>query len=123
MNARAIARVYAALASGQVDGVRLLPPERIKLASALQYAGPDFMGGGMHHKAHGYHLGEPGSAMSEWQVCFGHAGAGGSYGFADPEYGLSFGICKTRMVNAEPGTDAATVIARAIRETLGIPEA
>jgi CubicO group peptidase (beta-lactamase class C family) len=123
MNARSIARVYAALASGEVDGVRLLTPERIKLASALQYAGPDFMGGGMHHKALGYHLGETGSVMSERRSCFGHAGAGGSYGFADPEYGLSFGICKTRMVDAAPGTGAAMVIACAIRETLGIPEA
>lgn len=123
MNARAIARVYAALAAGEVDGVRLLTPERIKLASALHYAGPDFMGGGMHHKALGYHLGETGSAMSQRQSCFGHSGAGGSYGFADPEYGLSFGICKTRLVNAAPGADAATVIASAIRQTLGIPEA
>jgi CubicO group peptidase (beta-lactamase class C family) len=122
MNARAVARHYAALASGEIDGVRLLTPERIRLASALQYAGPDVMSGGMHHKALGYHLGEAQSTMSERQSCFGHAGAGGSYGFADPDYGLSFGLCKTRMVDSAPGTDAATVIAREIRAALDIPE-
>ncbi len=122
MNARAIARHYAALASDEVDGVRLLTPERIRQASELQYAGPDCMTGGMHHKGLGYHLGEKQSTMSERQACFGHAGAGGSYGFADPEYEFSFGICKTRMVDAAPGTGAATIIARAIRECLGISE-
>jgi CubicO group peptidase (beta-lactamase class C family) len=123
MNARAIARIYAALASSEVDGVRLLTPERIRQASALQYEGPDVMAGGMHRKALGYHVGDRNSTMSERLACFGHAGAGGSYGFADPEYGLSFGICKTRMVDAAPGADAATIIARAIRECLRIPEA
>jgi CubicO group peptidase (beta-lactamase class C family) len=81
------------------------------------------MTGGMHRKALGYHVGDRNSTMSERLACFGHAGAGGSYGFADPEYGLSFGICKTRMVDAAPGADAATIIARAIRECLRIPEA
>ena len=36
MNAHAIARHYAALLPGGVDGIQLLPPDRVKLATALQ---------------------------------------------------------------------------------------
>jgi len=36
MSARAIARHYAALLPGGVDGVALLPPERVREATAWQ---------------------------------------------------------------------------------------
>jgi CubicO group peptidase (beta-lactamase class C family) len=123
MNARAIARHYAALISDGVDGVRLLTPERLRLATALQYEGEDVLTGGRHHKALGYHLGETLSPMSERSSAFGHGGAGGSLGFADPEHRFAFGLSKTRMTDSARAEDAAAFLAaRAIREALGIPE-
>lgn len=123
MNARALARHYAALASPTLDGVRLLPPERIEQASALQIEAPDRVLGVPVRRALGYHLGEPQSAMSARSTAFGHAGAGGSLGFADPAYQFAFALTKNRMQNAAPGDDAAFLIAREVRRALGIPDA
>jgi CubicO group peptidase (beta-lactamase class C family) len=123
MNARALARHYAVLASPALDGVRLLPAERIQEASALQIEAPDRVLGVPVRRALGYHLGEPQSAMSARSTAFGHAGAGGSLGFADPAYQFAFALTKNRMQNAAPGDDAASLIAREVRRALGIPEA
>jgi CubicO group peptidase (beta-lactamase class C family) len=123
MNARALARHYAALAIPALDGVCLLPAERIGQASALQREAPDRVLGVPVRRALGYHLGEPQSAISGRMSAFGHAGAGGSLGFADPAYQFAFALTKNRMQNAAPGDDAAFLIAREVRRALGIPEA
>ncbi len=123
MNARAIARHYAALAcGGQLDGVQILAPERVKIASALQVEAIDLVFGTLARRALGYHLGEPLSPMSERITAFGHAGMGGSFGFADPEYRFAFGLTKTRMVEGPPEQRAAYLVAREVRAALGIPE-
>ncbi|MDQ5853911.1 MAG: beta-lactamase family protein, partial [Chloroflexota bacterium] len=121
-NARSLARHYAVLAAGELDQVRLLPPERIQRASALAVAGMDLVLGVPVRRALGYHLGEPLSAMSERITAFGHAGAGGTIGFADPAYRFAFALTKNRMVNALPGQDVALLVAREVRAGLGIPE-
>jgi CubicO group peptidase (beta-lactamase class C family) len=122
MSARALARHYAALASPTLDGVCLLPAGRIGQASALQIEAPDRVLGVPVRRALGYHLGEPQSAMSARSTAFGHAGAGGSLGFADPAYQFAFALTKNRMQNAAPGDDAATLIAQEVRRALGISE-
>ena len=121
-NARSLARHYAALASGELDGIRLLSPERIRLATALLVEGDDLVFGGPVRRALGYHLGGPLSPMSERATAFGHAGAGGSIAFADPTYRFAFAITKNRMVDAAPGQDTAFLVAREARSALGIPE-
>src|SRR4051812_21096707 len=73
MNARALARHYAALAGPALDSVSLLPPKRIQQASALQLEGRDRVLGVPVRRALGYHLGEPQSAMSARSTAFGHA--------------------------------------------------
>ena len=50
-------------------------------------------------------------------------GAGGALGFADPEHRFAMGLAKGRMTDMAPGKDAASLVAMAIREALGIPEA
>jgi CubicO group peptidase (beta-lactamase class C family) len=102
--------------------VQLLPPERIRAASALLVTGNDRMFGWPVRRALGYHLGEPQSAMSERITAFGHAGAGGTIGFADPAYHFAFALTKNRMLNALPDEEAAFLVAREVREALGIPE-
>jgi len=121
MSARAIARHYAALI-GEVDGVRLLPAERVRIATELQTSDVDMALGFPIRKALGYWLGGPLSPMSERATAFGHPGAGGSTGFADPDYGLAVGFTKNRLVTAtDPTRAAAYRVAERIRAVLEIP--
>jgi CubicO group peptidase (beta-lactamase class C family) len=121
-NARSLARHYAALA-GAVAGPRLLSPERMQLATTLQTDADDLVVGPGPRKALGYWIGgDPFSPFGSRPTVFGHGGAGGSIGFADPDNGFAFALTKTRMVDALPGEGAAAVVARATRAALGIPE-
>lgn len=120
MNARSLARHYAALAGGKLDGVQLLPQERISRAAALLYEGDDRVLGGPARRALGYHLGEPLSAMGTRTGVFGHAGAGGSLGFADPDHHFAFALTKNRMVDSAPSEGAAYLVANRLRDALGI---
>ena len=122
MNARAIARHYAALVDDGVDGVRLLPPERVAAAATLQTDARDKVHGVPVPKALGYFLGGPLSPMGNRRSAFGHGGTGGSTGFADPEHRFAFALTKNRLVVAPPGDGAAIRVARETRAALGIPD-
>ena len=122
MTARDVARHYAALI-GPVDGVRLLPAERIATATTLQTSEEDLVLGYRVRKALGYWLGGKYSAFSERITAFGHAGASGATAFADPAYGLAVGFAKNvvRGITRTPGESAAFRVARCIRDAFGIP--
>lgn len=120
MNARAIARHYAALI-GTVGGVRLLSPECIRAATTLQMEGNDVVLGRPAARALGFALGGPLSVMSDRRTAFGHAGTGGAIGFADPEYHFAFALTKNRLETSPPGEGSAVTVARAVRSALGIP--
>jgi CubicO group peptidase (beta-lactamase class C family) len=122
-NARSLARVYAALIGDGVDGIRLLPPERVRQATALQVEGIDAVGGQPQRFALGYSLGGPDSAAGPRRTAFGHRGYGGAYAFADPDYGLAVGLTKNRLVLNVPNQDSTWRILHAVRESLGIPDA
>lgn len=123
MTARAIARHYAALV-GAVDGVRLLPAQRIAIATELQTEAVDAVIGAPIRKALGYFLGGPLSPMSGRISAFGHPGAGGSIGFADPAYRLAIGFTKNRLsTTLDPSQSAAYRVAHRVREVLDIPTA
>ncbi|HWP66284.1 MAG TPA: serine hydrolase domain-containing protein [Candidatus Limnocylindria bacterium] len=94
-NARALARFYAALI-GDVDGVRLLAPATIAAAAETQAAGPDRVIFVETRYGLGFAL-QPMLAPGAGPRSFGHPGAGGSLGFADPDAGLAFGYVSTRM--------------------------
>ena len=122
MNARSLARHYAALAQGgELDGVRLLSRERVAIASALQTDGMDVVFGEETRRALGYELGDPLSAMKS-PTAFGHGGSGGSVGFADPERRLAFGLTKTLLKSRVPGEDTASLVAEVVRSVLDIAE-
>lgn len=115
--ARAAARMYAALL-GEVDGVRLLTPERTRLASAVAVDGKDRTFLGRSTKGLGYFLGLP--EMARETTSFGHHGSGGSIAFADRERGLSFALTRTRLVS--PEVDTGRVLANEVRSLVSQPD-
>jgi CubicO group peptidase (beta-lactamase class C family) len=99
--AAALARVYGALAcGGEVDGVRVLSPEAIARASAVRAEAVDALFGMPLRLGLGFWISQPevpGLAFGPHEGAFGHPGAGGSLGFADPEARLGFGYVCNRM--------------------------
>ncbi len=96
-NARATARVYSALAcGGAVNGVRLLTPETIEEATLETSSGIDFVLRRPSRFGLGFQLTQPERPLGPNPRSFGHFGAGGSLGFADPDARLSFGYTANR---------------------------
>ena len=90
-NARAVARIYSALAcGGGVDGIRLLRTETIDEAIVEMSAGLDVVLRRPSRFGLGFQLTQPASPLGPNPRSFGHFGAGGSLGFADPEARLAF---------------------------------
>jgi CubicO group peptidase (beta-lactamase class C family) len=101
-DARSLSRLYAALV-GDVEAderfpaaSRVLDPQTVASASACQTEGNDLVlffettfGLGFMTSSAFSPYGGPGS--------FGHAGAGGSMGFAHPEHGIACGYVMSRM--------------------------
>ena len=96
-DARSLARVYGALAcGGSLDGVAVLSPESIARATTEQAAGPDAMLPNPTRFAQGFCLSMDGY-MGPNPRSFGHPGAGGSLGFADPDRRVGFGYVMNQM--------------------------
>jgi CubicO group peptidase (beta-lactamase class C family) len=93
-NARALARVYAALArGGELDGVRLISAGAIARAAERQVLGKDRTIGIENEFALGFHRngGSPLMRLGNSPTGFGHGGAYGSIGLADPGPRIGFG--------------------------------
>jgi CubicO group peptidase (beta-lactamase class C family) len=103
-SAAALARVYGALAcGGEIGGVRLLSAAAIERARSVQAEGIDPLLGIPLRMGLGYWLSQPGKrgfAFGPNEGAFGHPGAGGSLGFADPQARLGFGFVANRMGSA-----------------------
>ena len=97
-NARALARVYGALArGGELDGVRILSPATIEQAIVEQANGPDAVLGMATRLGLGFFLSMPGYPLGPNPRSFGVPGGGGSLGFADPDAKVGFGYAMNRM--------------------------
>ena len=98
-NARGVARVYAALAcGGSLDGVRLLGRDTIDRLREESWFGRCAQTDRIFRYAHGFFLNEPRmSAMGINPRSFGHPGAGGALGFADPENRIAFSYSPNLM--------------------------
>ena len=89
--ARAVARIYAALAGGgTLDGTRVLAPETIAEAVREVSYGPDRVLTRPSRFGLGFQLTMPERPIGPNPGAFGHFGAGGSLGFADPAASLAF---------------------------------
>ena len=98
-DARSLARLYGALADGgQLDGVRVLQPETIANATVEQSYGEDAVLFMPTRLALGYFLDIPEMQISPSGKIFGHAGAGGSFGYADPEAKMGIGYTMNKML-------------------------
>jgi CubicO group peptidase (beta-lactamase class C family) len=95
-SARAIARMYAALL-GEVDGVRLISPDRLRQATAVAASGVDEIFGNPSRWGLGYSIGLLGSAGQDTLTAFGMGGAGGSFAYGDTATGVAFGLTKNRL--------------------------
>ncbi len=113
MNARAIARHYASLLPGGVDGIELLSPETIERATTLNRIEDVPIEHMSHHFGLGYGLKGPHTDIS---ACFGHGGYGGAAGYADQRNHLAVGVTKNTM--GAPRS-AAELVRAVLLETLG----
>ena len=99
--ARAIARLYSALATdGTLDGVHVLGPEMVARAIAEQVNGPDLVLERPTRYGLGFQLTMPERRLGPGPRAFGHFGAGGSLGFADPDARVAIGYA---MNQGRPG--------------------
>ncbi len=125
MNARSLAKHYALLAGrGELGGVRLLSPERVDEMRSLQSDAVDAVIGSPYRRGLGYWLGGQldnanAAVFGPNPGAFGHPGAGGSIGWADPESGLGVAILKNRMLApATPAENPLVEIANTIRREI-----
>jgi CubicO group peptidase (beta-lactamase class C family) len=91
-NARAVARLYSALAGdGDLDGVHVLSPDIIARAIGEQVYADDMVLQRPTRFGLGFQLTMAERRLGPGPRAFGHFGAGGSLGFADPDARLAFG--------------------------------
>jgi len=96
--ARALAALYGGLASGgESNGYRVLTPASIKRAHTEQAYGPDLVLGVVSRWGLGFALNQPVTPLGPNPRTFGHPGAGGSLGFADPNARIGFGYTMNQM--------------------------
>jgi CubicO group peptidase (beta-lactamase class C family) len=102
-SARALAKMYAALAlGGELDGVRIVKRESLEQAIVPTNAPGEIdktIGQPMRWGT-GWHIGS--AAEGANMRTFGHGGRGGQMGWADLDRGLSFGFTTTGQLQAEP---------------------
>jgi CubicO group peptidase (beta-lactamase class C family) len=128
MSAAAIARLYALLAQGgELDGVRLLSPDRIRIATEMQVDEVDVILQQAVRRALGYALGGVAGggmeALASRPKAFGHSGLGGSLGFADPERNFAFGFTKNFMERNDPEqTKTSSIVCREVERALGLDQ-
>jgi CubicO group peptidase (beta-lactamase class C family) len=90
--------MYAALL-GEVDGVRLVPPERLAQATAVSSSGIDEVFGMPTTWGLGYGIGGPGGDAQDSPTVFGLGGVGGSFACGDTASGLAWAVTKNRVSN------------------------
>jgi CubicO group peptidase (beta-lactamase class C family) len=97
-NARALSRFYSALArGGEVDGVRILSRAQVQQCYVEQSNGIDAVLSVPMRFGLGYRLTQPAAPYGPNPHTFGHTGAGGSLGFADPDARLGFAYTMNQM--------------------------
>jgi CubicO group peptidase (beta-lactamase class C family) len=116
-NARSLARMYAATI-GEVDGVRLLDRDTMNLARTQRAMGDDLTLLVPSRFGAGYWLHDSSTPMIQ-DGSFGHPGAGGSLGYANPELGVGYGYVMNQMGNAITGDRRAIALNDGVAASLG----
>jgi CubicO group peptidase (beta-lactamase class C family) len=116
-SAAALARMYAATI-GEIDGVRLLKAATVRAATVEQSNGPDLSIPIETRFGLGFAL-PPMLSTNCGPASFGHPGAGGSLGFADPEASLAFGYVTNDLRFDPTGDPRVTALLEAVYDCLG----
>jgi CubicO group peptidase (beta-lactamase class C family) len=123
-NARSLSRMYAGLIGSLPDApaAPLLTPAQVDAARQTQTDGADrclffdtSFGLGFFTASEFAPYGGAGS--------FGHSGAGGSMGFADPENGIAAGYVMNRMAQNLSGDPRTRGLVQASYDAIGAPVA
>ena len=112
--ARSLAKMYAALI-GEVDGKRLLDEEALRRAIRPEAEGTDRILGQPTRWGLGFSLSSERSALLG-PKSFGHAGAGGSIGVADPDSGVA--MAYVMNLHKMSDDDRAARLMEAVRASL-----
>ena len=97
-SARGVSNLYTALAhGGSIQGSAILPSEILDIAVSEVSQGDDKVLGRVSRFAHGFQIPIPERGFGPHQESFGHFGAGGSVGFADPISRVGFGYVMNQM--------------------------
>ena len=97
-SARGVAQMYSALLrENSITAPRLLPEEVLKEATSEISIGDDIVLGRRSRFARGFQIHLPERNFGPNPKAFGHFGAGGSVGFADPVSGVGFGYVMNQM--------------------------
>ena len=116
-SALAVARMYAALL-GEVDGVRLNSPERLREVSAVAMSGVDEVFGFPTSWGLGYSIGQFMSNAHETQHVFGVGDVGGSHAYVDTKTGTTFALTKNRLTPTfDTAEKVAGIVTKAVAES------
>lgn len=121
-NARALAAIYGALAAGGVwRGRRLARADTVRRMAEERTLGEDAILRMPVRRSAGFMLPVPGTGDARGPNAFGHAGMGGSLGFADPDAGIGFGYAMNQLwASTLDGDDPrADRLVRAVYASLG----
>ncbi len=116
-DARSLARMYASLIGDGVDGVRLLDDETVARATAEQSNGRDEVLQVQTRFGLGFELNLPHGHLGQ-EGAFGHSGAGGSLGFADPKAEIGFGYVMNKMQMVASDDPRTLSLIAAVHESL-----
>jgi CubicO group peptidase (beta-lactamase class C family) len=106
VTARALAKMYGAIANwGRIDGIRYLSAERVRGLTGRPSLRPDLN----IMVPLSWHLGYHSVPVRAILPGFGHAGLGGSIGWADPGSGMAIGFVHNRLLTPMMVDQAAFV--------------
>ena len=118
--ARALARMYGAMANGgEIDGRRYLSAQRVAALTGRSSMRPDRN----LILPMAFHLGFHGLAVPTVLPGFGHVGLGGSVGWAIPDSGLAFALVHNRLLTPFLMTDQAGFVGMAALVRRGASQA
>jgi CubicO group peptidase (beta-lactamase class C family) len=115
-NARSLAKMYAATVS-DVEGGRVIAPETMRAASTEAVRGSDHCLVAETRFGMGFMLNNA-TVPLLGPNAFGHAGAGGSLGQADPDTGVGYGYVMNQMLGGVAGDPRTLRLNDAVRACL-----
>lgn len=115
-NARSLSAIYGATVA-EVGGTRLVSPETMADMTTEQVNGPDKCLVVDTRFATGFMLNSPVAPMLS-DGAYGHPGAGGSLGYADPTTGVGYGYLMNQMGRGIAGDPRTIALTEALRACL-----